>query len=115
MLVYDFLSRHYLWLQKSTNGFISMLMITPLRALSKGLNKPITWFIANPKCSSQWYKRKNRRSAQTDYTFLLRRSSMISSLEVPGVMINAKAINIDRIILLFIEFISIIKNYRFLN
>ena len=31
-----------LLLKKSTNGFFSVLMVTPLRSLSKGLNKLVT-------------------------------------------------------------------------
>ena len=37
--------RSLLLLMTSTNGFISVLIITPLRALGKGLDKLITWFI----------------------------------------------------------------------
>ena len=39
------LSLHFLLLlKKSTNGFFSVLMITPVWALSKGLNKLIPWY-----------------------------------------------------------------------
>ena len=42
------------------------------------------------------------------------KEKMTSPLKVSGVMINARAITIDNVILFFAEFISIVKNNRFL-
>ena len=42
------------------------------------------------------------------------KEKMTSPLKVSGVMINARAITIDNVILFFAEFISVVKNNRFL-
>ena len=60
----------------------------------------------NPKCSSHWYnKEKNRRSGQPNFTFLSRRSSKrktetpIESFRL--LIVNARAITVDSVILFF--------------
>ena len=44
----------------------------------------------------------------------LLKDKMTSTLKVSGVMINARAETIDSVILFFTEFISVVKNNRFL-
>ena len=88
-------------------------MITPLRPLSKGTNLLHDLWL-NPKLYSHWHNRgKKRRSGQPNCTFSSRRSSNRKNeipLKVSDVMINARARAIDSVILLFTEFISMVKN-----